>query len=131
MMELTINGQVYAFIFGMGFLREINRRVSAPVDGLKDIEKAIGFRYFISGIVDGELEALVEVLEAANKGQNPRVTRALLDAYIDDENTDVDALFDGVIDFLNKSNATKKVTTELVDLAKAQKAQIAHQMEKN
>ncbi len=25
-MELTINGQVYQFHFGMGFLREVNKR---------------------------------------------------------------------------------------------------------
>ena len=35
MMELTINGTVYEFNFGMGFLREINKRVQTPVDGLK------------------------------------------------------------------------------------------------
>ena len=35
-MELTINGQVYQFNFGMGFMREMNKKVSMPVDGVKD-----------------------------------------------------------------------------------------------
>lgn len=39
MFELTINDTVYQFNFGMGFMREINKRVSAPVDGLKDVKK--------------------------------------------------------------------------------------------
>ena len=39
MMELTINGQVYQFHFGMGFLREANKLVSTTVDGIKDVKK--------------------------------------------------------------------------------------------
>ena len=42
MLELTINEQVYEFNFGMGFMREINKRVGTPVDGLPDIKKNIG-----------------------------------------------------------------------------------------
>ena len=30
MMELTINGQVYQFKFGMGFLREMNKKLYYP-----------------------------------------------------------------------------------------------------
>ena len=33
-MELTIKEQVYQFNFGMGFLREMNRKVTVPVDGI-------------------------------------------------------------------------------------------------
>lgn len=39
MMELTINGQVYQFKFGMGFLREINKQTNMPVDGLPGVKK--------------------------------------------------------------------------------------------
>lgn len=41
-MELTINGQVYQFNFGMGFMREMNKKVTMPVDGVKDAKKNIG-----------------------------------------------------------------------------------------
>lgn len=44
MFELTINDAVYQFNFGMGFLRELNKRVSTPVDGLPDVKKNIGLR---------------------------------------------------------------------------------------
>ena len=71
--------------------------------------------------MDGDVEALVEILAAANKGQNPRVTNALLDAYIDDENTDIDKLFEEVIDFLSNANATKKVTEALLKAMEEQK----------
>ena len=36
MMELTINGTVYQFKFGMGFLREANKLTVVPVQGMPD-----------------------------------------------------------------------------------------------
>lgn len=122
MMELTINDAVYQFNFGMGFMREINKKVGTPVDGLPDVKKNIGLQYNVAGILDGDVEALVDVLDVANKGQSPRATRQLLDSYIDDENTDIDALFDEVIDFLKGANATKKVVNALIEAMKAQAA---------
>lgn len=120
MFELTINGVVYEFNFGMGFMREINRLVGTPVDGLPDVKKNIGLQYYIAGIIDGDLEALVTALDLANKGHKPRVSTALLDAYIDDESTDIDKLFGDVLDFLKNANATKKTVANLLAAINAQ-----------
>lgn len=114
-MELIINGVTYQFNFGMGFLRTINRQVRVPVDGLKDVKKDVGARYLIASVMDGEPDALVELLCAANVGQNPRVTPALLDSYIDDENTDIDALFEDTLDFLKSAHATRKLMQRIAD----------------
>ncbi len=122
MFELTINEQVYQFHFGMGFLREINKTVSAPVDGLQGVKKNMGLRYTAAGIIDGDPEALVELLDIANKGQSPRVTRALLDSYIEDENTDVDKLFDTVMGFLKTANATKSTVLPIAEAVEKEKA---------
>lgn len=127
MLELTINGVVYPFHFGMGFLREINKKVGAPVDGLKDVKKNIGLQYMVAGVVDGDLEALVEVLDVANKGQNPRITRAAMDAYIEDESTDIDSLFGEVLDFLKSANATKKTVASLMKAIEDQKTKAVNQ----
>lgn len=124
MLELTIEGNVYQFNFGMGFLRELNKRVSTPVDNLPDVKKNIGLQYVIAGVIDGELEDLVDILDCANKGQSSRVTKMLLDAYIDNEDTDIDELFESVIDFLKKTNATKKVTLRLLEEIERQKAKM-------
>lgn len=118
MMELTINGAVYEFNFGMGFLREINKRVQTPVDGLKGVDKNIGLQFTVASIIDGDVEALVDALDIANKGMNPRLTRQALDAYIDDADTDIDGLFSMVIDFLSKANATKKTVASLQEAIK-------------
>ena len=118
MMELTINGAVYEFNFGMGFLREINKRVQTPVDGLKGVDKNIGLQFTVASIIDGDVEALVDALDIANKGMIPRLTRQELDAYIDDADTDIDGLFTMVIDFLSKANATKKTVASLQEAIK-------------
>ena len=114
-MELTINGQVYQFHFGMGFLREVNKIVNAPVEGIPGMKKDIGARYMFARVIDGEADALVEVLDLANMGQDPRVTRALLDAYVDDPETDIDQLFEDTLDLLEKANATRKTVQKLME----------------
>lgn len=122
MFELTIKGQVYQFNFGMGFLREINKKVGTPVDGLPDVKKNVGLRYKLAGLFDGDLEDLTEILLTANKGMSPRLSVENLDYYIDNECEDVDALFAEVIDFLRQQNATKKTMVELKQMADKEKA---------
>ena len=120
MFELTIYNVVYHFNFGMGFMREINKKIGTPVDGLPDVKKNIGLQYYIAGIIDNDLEALVTVLEVANKNQKPRVTPAVLDSYIDDPDTDIDKLFESVLDFLKNANATRKTVANLLNLVEQQ-----------
>lgn len=122
MFELTIKGEVYQFHFGMGFMREINKKVGTYVDGLPDVKKNMGLNYYVAGILDGDVESLIEVLNIANRNQTPRVTVAALDAYIDEKDTDIDKLFEDVIDFLSKANATKKVVTTMMEEVAKQKA---------
>ena len=121
MFELIINNTAYSFNFGMGFMREINRLVGKPVDGVPDKKQNIGLRFYVLGLLDYDLEMLVDVLMAANKGMNPRVTPALIDAYIDSPETDVDALFAEVLDFLRNANATKKATAAVMEVVEAEK----------
>lgn len=124
MFELTIKGEVFQFNFGMGFMREINKKIVQPVEDLKDVKQNIGLRYHVLCLIGRDIEALVEVLIAANKGQNPRVTSMLLDEYIDDPETDIEKLFEDVLDFLRKSNATKSATMAVMEAnAKAQQNQ--------
>ena len=113
MMELTINGQVYQFNFGMGFLREANKTVSEKINNATDKKKDVGATYMIAGIMDGDPEDLVNALDLANRGQNPRVTRALLDSYIENPDTDIDQLFEDTLDFLERANATKNIVERL------------------
>lgn len=121
MFELTIKGVVYQFNFGMGFLREINKTIATGVDGVKDVKKNIGLRYTIALMMDGDVEALVDILDYANKAYNPRVTRNELDSYIESVEN-LDKLFEDVLDFLRKANATKKTVVSLEEAIEKEKA---------
>ena len=116
MMELTINEQIYGFNFGIGFLKEINKKVTMPDESVPKKMKEVGFKYYVAEMLDDDVLALIEILKTANVGTEPRVTEKMLSDYIDDESTDLDGLFEEVQDFLSKANATKK------DFRKIQKA---------
>ena len=119
MFELTINGTVYPFNFGIGFVREINKTVQLDVSGVKE---DAGLTVAITHIYDGNAVALVDVLDLANKGLTPRVSKAALEQYIEDPATDIDKLFDDVTDFFRQSNATKKLAVKLYETLKAAEA---------
>lgn len=123
MFELTIDNQVYQFRFGMGFLKEMNKRVSVPVEGVKDVNRNVGLRYTVASLIEGDMEMLEDVLDVANKGQNPRLTRAALESYLEDEDTDIDQLFEDVLDFLKKANCTRKTVMTVLEAVEKEKAQ--------
>ena len=75
----------------------------------------MGFNYKFAGILNGDVEALIDVLDLANKGMEPRVTRKILDSYIEDEDTDIDAVFEEVLDFLKKANCTKNTVRKILE----------------
>lgn len=122
-LEIEINDVVYQFKFGMGFMREVNKLVSKPVDGIPGVKQNIGLQYTLAQIIDGDIEALIEALIVANKGCEPRITRTKLDEYVEDESTDVEELFNKVKDFLRTANVTKKTMNSLLNTMKALEAE--------
>lgn len=127
MFELTINDVIYQFKFGMGFMREVNQRVTKPVEGTNK-KQEMGLQYAVAGLIDEDPAELVEVLLIANKTEKNRITRNVLDAYIDSGEADVSDLCADVLDFLSKANATKKITVavmEAVENEKQKQAQAA------
>lgn len=119
MLELTINAQVYKFKFGIGFMREMNKRQKHTENG---ITKEVGLQMGIAGIIDGDIEDLITILDISNKTEEPRVTRQLIEEYIENEETDIDELFTKVLDFLKEANVTKKLTKQLLEMVEAEKA---------
>lgn len=121
MFELTINNTVYEFNFGMGFMRELDPTVTKPIDGVKGKVQNLGVQYAVAGIIDGDVEALGDVLLRANKGFNPRLTQKEVDAFIENEETDLDEVFETVLGFLQSANVTKKITQNLLETIERQK----------
>lgn len=125
MFELTINNTVYEFNFGMGFMRELDPTVTKPIEGVKGKVQNLGVQYAIAGIIDGDVEALGDVLIRGNKGFNPRLTQKDVDAFIEDAETNLDEVFEAVLGFLKSANVTKKITLTLLETIEKEKAKEA------
>ena len=111
----------------MGFLREINKRVEVTFDEDTGAKRNIGLYYTIIDLMDGVLETLEDVLLAANQSEHPRLQRTALDAYLEDENTDVDQLFADVLDFFERANCTKNTLTKVREFVEKRQAEQAAQ----
>lgn len=123
MLNLTINDKVYSFNFGIGFVRKINARNTQTVNGIK---KDVGLQFAIAAVMDRELLEVIDILLVANESADgEKVTKKQLDAYIDDESTDVNALCDEILDFFEHSNATKQTLANVQAMIEAQKAKAA------
>lgn len=115
--EMTMNGTPYEFAFGMGFLKTINAKATVKVQN-SNYTMNTGLKFIMAQVIDRDIEALAEVLMTANKGMNPRLTQKDLYAFLEDEDTDIEAVFDTVIDFFGKANVTKPTYTELTTAEK-------------
>lgn len=118
--EIEMNGTMYAFNFGMGFLKAINSRATEKVPN-SNYSVNVGAKYLMAQVMSDDVEALCDVLMTANKGENPRLTQKELESYIEDEATDIEALFAQVVDFFGKANATKMIYKELQSLTEMEK----------
>ena len=122
MFELTINGKVYSFNFGFGFMREIDPKVTKKIDDVNGKTQNMGVQFAVAGIIDGDVYELVNVLEAANKGCDPRITRKELEEFIENSDTDIDTIFSDVLGFLKTANCTKKTVANLEKAIENEKA---------
>ena len=82
-LELTIGKTVYEFKAGIGFMRDINDRIKQDVQSMKGVQNSVGLRYYTALLIDGDIDALIEILWCMNKGFDPRVTKDILEGYID------------------------------------------------
>lgn len=114
-MELIINEKEYGFIFGFGFIRELNKRYTEKSNG---ITFKAGLDNVLVNLFSGDSETLVEVLKVANMTETPKVSEANLVLYI--EANGIDELFETVIDELKKSEFTKKKTIQMETKIKAE-----------
>ena len=120
---LEINGTQYPINFGIGFLKTINRQKQTQVANMDGVKKNIGLLYSAASIMDGDVEELINVILLGNQTEQPRLERKTLETYIDDPETDIDGLFDTVIDFLSNANACKRVIRELKEQVNKQTAE--------
>ena len=110
-MELEINNVVYRFRFGMGFLRDIEKEQKEVVK--MGVSQEVGLIYTVADMMDGSIVAMHKILTIANKTEMPRISQKTLDAYLEDESTDLEALKDTILDFLSNSNVCKSKIAQM------------------
>lgn len=121
-MELVINEKTYSFNFGMRFLRDINKKIETPIEFGSAVKQQIGLKYHVSLLLDNDVTALSTVLITANAGQKPNITQTIIDSYFDDPETDLDELFECVMEGLETANATKKTVLQVKEAVEAAEA---------
>lgn len=130
MRELEIGGQIIQLNFGMGFLREIDKKQAVTEDG---ITVNIGLKLAVGKLCDGNVDTLVDVIYLANTGCDPRITRDGIDRLVESNSTDIDKVFEDVLGFLKTANATKKSTLKAIENVEKQnelaEAKLKMQME--
>lgn len=109
-MELEINGKIYKFKFGMGFLRKI-QETKQTFAGTTTL--SAGFKFAMAGLYDEDPEWLEKILLIANETEDPRITQEEMDEYF--ETADLNKLFKDTKSFLSKANVCKKMYKELMD----------------
>ena len=129
-MELTIKNTVYQFKAGFGFLREANKRAQADVPGTKQ-KQDIGLKFLVAGLIDGSAEALLDTLDLLNLGMEPRVSKEDLEEYLEDPKTSIDELFKTVLDFLSKSNISRREVTNFMAEVEKKAKEDAEKVTKN
>lgn len=120
MYDIEINGTSYPVKFGMNFIREMNQRVTVSMDAWGGKEENVGLNYYIAKLMDGDLEALQQILFVANKTETPKLNISMLNDWFEDENTDIDEVFKKVTDFLSNANCTKKTYRAVTKALKEQ-----------
>lgn len=123
MFEITINNKIYPLNFGFGFMREIDPKINRKIDGVNGKVEQLGLQFAIAGIIDKNIEDLLDVIAIANKNAGgERVSRKDIEAHLENPDTDVEELFDVVLDFLSKANCTKETAAKLQKVVEEEKA---------
>lgn len=130
MLELTINGEVYGFKFGIKFLEEVNKLVTKKEEGYNGLQEELGLDYTVGSLMDSNPIMLLKVLDIANKTEKPRITRAKLEEYLEDECTDIDQLFEDVLEGLKSAGVTKNPVKKILERIEKQIAKQKAEEEK-
>ena len=101
----------YSFVFGFGFLKELNKQHTMASNGLT---MRLGLENTLPNLINNDAETLVEVLKLANRTETPRATEKDLVELIE-STEDIEALFAETLEALKESNFTGMKTRKFLD----------------
>ena len=101
----------YSFVFGFGFLKELNKQHTMASNGLT---MRLGLENTLPNLINNDVETLIEVLKLANKTETPRATEKDLIEVIESTG-DIEALFAETLEALKESNFTGMKTRKFLE----------------
>ncbi|QIH21221.1 tail assembly chaperone [Lactobacillus iners] len=107
-MELTINSQNYKLVFGVGFVRTMDKKYGLSNNAGFGLGMAL--TKAIPALEMYDPAALAEVIQCA---ADPSLSLADVDEYLDNPNTDIETLFKDVLAAIESANATKLAVKNL------------------
>lgn len=119
-MQITIGKDTYDLNFGVRFVRELDKVAGMKIN-VQGVTQAfgMGLTVCLPSLQQYDPATLSDVLYCATWDNKKRPTRKMIDDYIDDDNTDIIKLFDGVLNEMNKANAVKAATSKMSKNTKA------------
>lgn len=118
MFTLEINGKEYSLSFGFSFMQKMNKKLTRKDEGTNKVEE-LGLEYVIAKIKDGDIETLIDVILTANSTENDKVTKQEIIEWIENEDTDIDKVFEEVDGFFGKANCTKRAHKNVMEMVQA------------
>lgn len=116
-MLLKIKNEEYRVKFGVGFVRELDKKYYAQNN--TSVKYGLGIETQVPILLTGDPVTLSEFLYVGTYAEEKRPAQADIDGFID-EVEDVEALFDEVIEELKRSNATRVKVGKLQNSLKEQ-----------
>lgn len=120
-----IDGKIYEFKFGIGFVRDIDKtRTVKDDDGT---QRKVGLTFTIAGLMDGDFEKLIDCLLIGNKyAGGDRLERSQIEAWLEEDTTDLEREFRDLLDFFETANFTSRKTRDIKEaVAKSETLQEA------
>lgn len=115
-MQIAIKEKEYNVCFGIGFLRELDKKYFYERVGMKF---GASMELKIPLLLAKDTVTLSDVLYAGTCTEKSRPSQKDIDDYIDNLE-DIDTFFDEVIEELKKSNATKLQVTKTLEILEEQ-----------
>ena len=107
-----INGKIYEFKFGIGFVRDIDKTQTTKGDDGN--QQKVGLVYAIAGLMDGDFEKLIDCLMLGNKyAAGERLERKTIEEWLESDGVDLEQECRDLLDFFETSNFTRRKMSDL------------------
>ena len=113
MFTKEINGRIYSFKFGIGFVHDIDKQVI--IKGEDGQQNKRGLVYALAGIMDQDPDKFIDCLLIGNKysSDETKLTRDQIVEWMESDEFDFEQECKELMDFFENANFTKRKVKDL------------------